>query len=135
MRKKVIKLLRDIFGKTQSNEIRVDSCCKMIELVDDDDDTVKVSLSFRQGVRRGLTFKDAAVKALVDMLYSTSHPATAALFVDIVGQYRSATVLLERALEAMAKLDAGQQAGRTIAIVDALVQRLVDATEQVDFVS
>lgn len=76
-----------------------------------------------------------AIKGLIDLLFSSSHLISATLLVDIVGQYRSSTAPIEKALEEIATVDAASAAGRTVAIVDALVQRLVDATEQVDFVS
>lgn len=42
VRKKVIKLLKEIFPMTETNAIRVDICCKMVELIGDADDNIKV---------------------------------------------------------------------------------------------
>lgn len=42
MRKKVIKLLKEIFPMTDANAIRVDICCKMVDLIGDADDNIKV---------------------------------------------------------------------------------------------
>lgn len=76
-----------------------------------------------------------AIKGLIELLFSSTHLVSATLLVDIVGQYRSQTNALEKALHEIAAVDEGAAVGRTSAIVDALVQRLVDATELPDFVS
>jgi hypothetical protein len=76
-----------------------------------------------------------AVTGLIEILFSSTHLVSATLLVDIVGQYRSHTNALEKALDEIAAVDQGAAVGRTRAIVDALVQRLVDATELPDFVS
>lgn len=43
VRKKVIKLLRDIFAKSDSKKMRTDICCKMVEMIADDDHNIRVS--------------------------------------------------------------------------------------------
>ena len=43
VRKKVIKLLKEIFPMTQTQAIRVDICCKMVDMIGDADDNIKVS--------------------------------------------------------------------------------------------
>ena len=68
-------------------------------------------------------------------MFASTHLVSASLLVDIVSQYRDDTAPIDRALEEIAAVDATSAAGRTVAIVDALVQRLVHATEQADFVS
>ena len=44
VRKRVIKLLKGIFGNIDRKDIRVDVCCKFVSLVDDLDESVKVSI-------------------------------------------------------------------------------------------
>jgi cohesin loading factor subunit SCC2 len=43
VRKRVIKLLKGIFGTTAERDIKVDICCKMIGLTADTDENIKVS--------------------------------------------------------------------------------------------
>lgn len=43
VRKKVIKLLKDIFAKSNKKGMRQDICCKMVEMISDDDHVVRVS--------------------------------------------------------------------------------------------
>jgi hypothetical protein len=78
--------------------------------------------------------KELAIKGLIELLFSSTHLVSAALLVDIVGQYRQQTGPIEKALAEIAAVDKATAIGRTTAIVDALVQRLVDAIELPDFV-
>jgi cohesin loading factor subunit SCC2 len=43
VRKRVIKLLRGIYGTTSERDIMVDICCKMVGLTADLDENIKVS--------------------------------------------------------------------------------------------
>lgn len=81
-----------------------------------------------------------AVKALAEKLHTSpegfSAQGAAALLVDVIGHYRGAQQLLEDALQSVAQSEeAGGKTQRSIQVVDALIQRLIDATEEPDFVS
>lgn len=92
-------------------------------------------------MRFQLTWQDMAVKGLAEMLHSgtaspTSRQDSAALLVDIISHYRGPQQILEDALQRVA--DADMAAGnmeRAEGLVEALIQRLIDATEEADFVS
>jgi cohesin loading factor subunit SCC2 len=43
VRKRVLKLLKGIFAATDSRDVKIDICCKMVGLVADRDENVKVS--------------------------------------------------------------------------------------------
>lgn len=43
VRKRVVKLLRDIFNSVEDEDLRVKICCKLIVASEDEDDGVKVS--------------------------------------------------------------------------------------------
>nr|XP_019013987.1 uncharacterized protein I206_00064 [Kwoniella pini CBS 10737]OCF52768.1 hypothetical protein I206_00064 [Kwoniella pini CBS 10737] len=117
VRKRVIKLLKGIFPTMDSREIQVDICCKMIDLIDDQDEGVK----------------DLAVKTLTELLYS-SREDTAGLLVDILGDFRGSSDSLERAMSGVSKeCDVTNHKTRFGQTIDVLITRLIDATETVDF--
>ncbi|WVQ94119.1 hypothetical protein IAU59_001197 [Kwoniella sp. CBS 9459] len=113
VRKRVIKLLRGIFATMEMKDIRIDICCKMILLTDD---------------------QDEGVKTLTDMLYPAVGANTAELLVHILSEFRGSNVVLERAIDGVAKeseyTNHKQRFGQTI---DALIGQLIDATEQTEF--
>ncbi len=45
VRKRVVKLLKGIFVTTDSSSVKADICCRMIDLIQDHDDNVKVGFS------------------------------------------------------------------------------------------
>lgn len=79
-----------------------------------------------------------AVKALAEMLHSaqgsTSRRDSAALLVDTISHYKGPQEALEDALQKVAEVD-GAGPDRSEGLVEALIQRLIDATEETDFVS
>jgi cohesin loading factor subunit SCC2 len=86
VRKRVLKLLRGIFTASGDHDVRVDICCKMVVLSDDQDDNVK----------------DLAIKALTDMLYPaavSSGTDMAGLLVDVIGKHAKNVGSLEAALK------------------------------------
>lgn len=80
------------------------------------------------------------MKGLAEMLHSgdtaSSRQDSAALLVDIIRHYQGPQQVLEDALQDVAQADesAGKRQ-RSEAVVEALIQRLIDATEEVDFVN
>ncbi|WWC57550.1 uncharacterized protein I303_100082 [Kwoniella dejecticola CBS 10117] len=117
VRKRVIKLLKGIFPNMESREIQVDICYKMIDLIDDQDEGVK----------------DLAIKTLTELLYS-SRQDTAGLLVDILGDFKGDQDSMERAMNAVPKeCDSMNQRTRFGHTIDALINRLIDATETIDF--
>lgn len=81
-----------------------------------------------------------AVKGLAEMLHSgetsSSRQESAALLVDIIGHYHGPQQVLEDALQDVALADEGAgRKQRSEDVVEALIQRLIDATEEADFVS
>ncbi|WVR03096.1 hypothetical protein IAU60_000086 [Kwoniella sp. DSM 27419] len=118
VRKRVIKLLRSIFGTMEMNEMKIDICCRMILLTNDQDEGVQ----------------ELAVKTLAEMLYPARGGDTASLLVDILGEYRGSNAVLERALIEIAKEnEQSGNSGRFGQTIDALIGRLIDATERADF--
>lgn len=86
VRKRVVKLLRDMFATADVPEVRVKICRKLIQATQDEDDGVK----------------DLALKSLCEILYPTSgfNPDnTAALLVDILNENKKLDPTLESALE------------------------------------
>ncbi|EJT46679.1 IDN3-B protein [Trichosporon asahii var. asahii CBS 2479] len=117
VRKRVVKLLRDMFNVTNNDEVKTNICCKLIEATNDEDDGVK----------------DLAVKSLTEILCPPSNfdPAqAAALLVDVIKDYRGKDESLKAALEAVG---ANGQTQRYAEIIDSLISRMVDATEQSEF--
>lgn len=117
VRKRVVKLLRDMFNVTDNYEVKISICCKLIEATNDEDD--------------GVT--DLAVKSLTEILFPASgfDPAqAAALLVDVIKDYRGKDESLKAALEAVG---ANGQTQRYAQTIDALISRMVDATEQAEF--
>lgn len=117
VRKRVVKLLRDMFNVTNNDEVKINICCKLIEATNDEDDGVK----------------DLAVKSLTEILCPASNfdPAqAAALLVDVIKDYRGKDESLKAALEAVG---ANGQTQRYAEIIDSLISRMVDATEQSEF--
>lgn len=87
-----------------------------------------------------LTTQDMAVKGLAEMLHAgstaSSRQESAALLVDIIGHYQGQQQTLEDALQKVAEADkAGGGTERSEELVEALIQRLIDATEEAEFVS
>lgn len=99
VRKRVIKLLRTIFATTTSQKIKVDICIKMLALIGDKDDTVKVSLQSIEYF--GTDRQDLAVKSLVELLYpiGATPDHSAGLLVQILDDHQGSTTELEEALQ------------------------------------
>lgn len=121
VRKRVIKLLKDMFAVTESADVRVKICRKLIQATQDEDDGVM----------------DLALKALGEILYPTADfnpDTTAALLVDILNEYKKLDKSLESALEGVSKhcIDGGHK-DRFALTIDSLIARMVDATEQASF--
>ncbi|WRT63186.1 uncharacterized protein IL334_000089 [Kwoniella shivajii] len=117
VRKRVIKLLRGIFSTMDNRGIKIDICCKMIQLIDDQDEGVK----------------DLAVKTLTELLYSSGEDA-AGLLVDILGEFKSGDGSIERAMDGVSKeCETAHQKKRLGQTIESLISRLIDATEKEDF--
>ncbi|OCF60187.1 hypothetical protein L486_02867 [Kwoniella mangroviensis CBS 10435] len=117
VRKRVIKLLKGISPNMEIRDIKIDICCKIIDLTDDQDEGVK----------------DLAVKTLTELLYTSGEDA-AGLLVDILGDFRGSNGLLERAMDGVSnECDSTNHKDRFAQTIDSLITRLIDATEQSDF--
>ncbi|WWC90225.1 uncharacterized protein L201_005158 [Kwoniella dendrophila CBS 6074] len=117
VRKRVIKLLKGVFPTMELRDIKVDICCKMVELTDDQDEGVK----------------DLAIKTLTELLYSSGEDS-AGLLVDILGDFKGSNGLIERAMEGVSKeCDTANHKNRFGQTIEALITRLIDATEQAEF--
>lgn len=84
VRKRVIKLLKGIFGTTTDRNIKIDICCKMITLMADTD----------EGIR------DLAIKTTTELLYPPSGKMgdQASLMVDVLAEYQGGSNVLEMAI-------------------------------------
>ncbi|CAK9787000.1 hypothetical protein CC85DRAFT_288268 [Cutaneotrichosporon oleaginosum] len=121
VRKRVVKMLRDMFSTTDDSKLGIDICCKLVVATQDEDDGIK----------------DLGIKSLTDILYpSTGFVAadTAALLVEILHRFDGPTLSLENAIQgvhsACKKNGHSNYFGETI---DALINRMVDATEDTEF--
>ncbi|CAD6587723.1 MAG: Sister chromatid cohesion protein 2 [Tremellales sp. Tagirdzhanova-0007] len=123
VRKRVIKLLRDIFMTTNTPQIKVDVCCKIILMMGDQDQSVK----------------ELATKTLTDMFYpmgatSTALGDAAALLVEVINEYKGSNASLEASLQIVVEECAATgRPDHSVQTVDRLVGRLLDGTEQADF--
>ncbi|BEI91569.1 uncharacterized protein CcaverHIS019_0403890 [Cutaneotrichosporon cavernicola] len=121
VRKRVVKMLRDMFSTTDNRQLGIDICCKLVVATQDEDDGIK----------------DLGVKSLTDILYPPSGfvaAEAAALLVEVLHRYDGTTPSLEAAIQgvhtACKKSGNSHYFGETI---DALINRMVDATEDSEF--
>jgi cohesin loading factor subunit SCC2 len=133
VRKRIIKLLKGVFGTTGRREIKVDICCKLIALSADKDEGIQ----------------ELAVKTVTEILYaSTGDQADqASLVVDVLAEFQGGLSVLENAAQQVsgremesadpqiAKESEKTYSGRFASSVDAIFDRLSDATERSDIVS
>nr|KIR48435.1 cohesin loading factor subunit SCC2 [Cryptococcus bacillisporus CA1280] len=118
VRKRVIKILKGIFATMEEKKMQIDICCKMIALTDDSDPGIK----------------DLSTKTLTEMIFSDEGGDSAALLVDILSDYKGSYAVLEKAMNEVLKQC--ENVGRKFRfgkIIDDLVDRLIDATEQIEF--
>ncbi|WVW81234.1 hypothetical protein I302_103225 [Kwoniella bestiolae CBS 10118] len=117
VRKRVVKLLKGIFPNMEIRDIKVDICCKVIELTDDQDEGVK----------------ELAIKTFTELLYTSGEDA-AGMLVDILGDFRGNNGLLERAMDGVStECDSTNHKSRFGQTIDSLITRLIDATEETEF--
>ncbi|ORY23265.1 hypothetical protein BCR39DRAFT_549569 [Naematelia encephala] len=121
VRKRVVKLLRDIYLASSSRDTKIDICTKLIFLVGDNDESVK----------------ELATATLADIIFPPGTPRideSANLLVEIIGEWQETSDALQRAVEEIGKLcEAADRGTRFAETIDALLGKLVDATEQPDF--
>ncbi|KAK1921174.1 hypothetical protein DB88DRAFT_92041 [Papiliotrema laurentii] len=121
VRKRVIKLLKGIFGTTTEKDIKVDICCKMITLTGDTDENIQ----------------ELAIKTVYEMIYppvSWDKAATATLLVEVIAEYQGGAVVLEGGISQIVKeCEKGGHEDRLVDTIDALIELLTDGTERHDF--
>ncbi|EAL23165.1 hypothetical protein CNBA5100 [Cryptococcus deneoformans B-3501A] len=118
VRKRVIKILKGIFATMEEKKMQIDICCKMIALTDDRDPGIK----------------DLSTKTLTEIIFSDEGGDSATLLVDILSDYRGSYAVLEKAMdEVLKECENVGQKYRFGKIIDDLVARLIDATEQIEF--
>lgn len=146
VRKRVVKMLRDMFSTTDNRELGIDICCKLVVATLDEDDGIKVRLVLTSWTNQ----QDLGIKSLTEIMYpSTGFSAadTAALLVKVLHKFEGSTKSLESAIQgvcialwlsltlqvhlACKKSGNSHYFSETI---DALINRMVDATEDSDFV-
>jgi hypothetical protein len=91
-----------------------------------------------RGLTQAADLQELAVKGLGDLLHTGSNSnnfASAALLVDVIGHYYGPAQVLEDVLQDIAKGDVAAGKSRSQEVVEALIQRLIDATEESDLVS
>ncbi|KAL7420405.1 Sister chromatid cohesion protein 2 [Cryptotrichosporon argae] len=120
VRKRVIKILRGIFTTVADRAVKVDICARLVGMVGDEDDNIK----------------DLASKALAEMLFPPGSAVneSAALLVDMISEFPGSSAALEPALQSIGvACDKNGHKDRFGDTIEALIRRLVDATEQIDF--
>ncbi|KAK8844801.1 hypothetical protein IAR55_006651 [Kwoniella newhampshirensis] len=86
------------------------------------------------GVRKRVIKLLRASKSLTDMLYPSQNGDTAGLLVDILSDFSGANVVLERAMDGVSKdCEATGRKERFGQTIDALISRMIDATEEAEF--
>ncbi|ORX35130.1 hypothetical protein BD324DRAFT_633983 [Kockovaella imperatae] len=119
VRKRVIKLLKDMFAN-RDRGMQVDICTKMIGLVEDMDESVK----------------DLTVKTLSELLYPegiSNYREPATLLVEICDVYNGAWETIEKAIREISKSAKTEKPSRYDQTVKALIDDLIDNTEETEF--
>lgn len=105
--------------------MKIDICCRLVEMISDNDDTVK----------------DMAVKHLAELLRSSDTESSgcsrsAELLVGLIGHWRGSQMEIENALTEIARFDeSAGRSERSREIIDALIQKMTDEIGNSNFVS
>ncbi|CED83634.1 Sister chromatid cohesion protein SCC2/Nipped-B [Phaffia rhodozyma] len=142
VRKRTIKLLRSLYSLTTSIPLKIDMCVKLIERIDDEDETVK---DLAVHTIEELWFQEddqvLAQNSVSRVTTRSSMQSKTLVFIGVAGCFKERQNPIESFLTQMVSDNAKKVDSRTASatrekfqeLCDALIDLLIDASDQSDF--